>query len=131
MSSSPRPAHRLYNTETRTISFTPGFECKFDELKAEVVHKIEKELGDSHNAREYISKKYDELCEKINYLTELDSTVNGFRSDVLSIEKHISELTQRVDLIEKKAIRKECGSITSANVLNLAASMNPDLVGRS
>lgn len=121
MSSSPtRITHKIpvHSNETR-LSFTPGFESKFDELKSEVVRKIEKELGDSHNAREYISRKYDELCNKITYLTELDSTVTGFRSDVQSIEKQICDLTMRVDQIEKRAIGKECGSITSSNVVNM------------
>lgn len=92
----------------------PSVESKFDELKYEVVHKIEKELADSQNTREYISQKYDELCNKIQYLTELDATVTGFRSDVKSIEKQISELVSRVDGIEKRTITKECPSLTSS-----------------
>lgn len=55
----------------------PSLESKFDELKFEITHKIDKELTDSQNARDYISQKYDELCTKINYLTELDATVTG------------------------------------------------------
>ncbi|XP_026729958.1 uncharacterized protein LOC113495439 [Trichoplusia ni] len=92
----------------------PSVESKFDELKYEVIHKIDKELTDSHNAREYISQKYDELCSKIQYLTELDATVTGFRSDVKTIEKQIHELSSRVDDIEKRTICKECPSLTSS-----------------
>ncbi|CAG4973560.1 unnamed protein product [Colias eurytheme] len=90
----------------------PGLESKFDELKYEIVHKIDKELRDSKNAREYITQKYDELCNKIQYLTELDATVNGFRTDVKTIERQIIELSSRIDDIEKRAISKECPSIT-------------------
>jgi pimeloyl-CoA synthetase len=92
----------------------PSLESKFDELRYEIVNKIEKELTDSQNARDFISQKYDELCSKIQYLTELDATVTGFRSDVKAIEKHIAELSSRVDDIEKRAICKECISITSS-----------------
>ncbi|CAG9794692.1 unnamed protein product [Diatraea saccharalis] len=92
----------------------PSLESKFDELRYEIVNKIEKELVDSQNARDFISQKYDELCNKIQYLTELDATVTGFRSDVKSIEKHIAELTARIDDIEKRTICKECPSITSS-----------------
>ncbi|PZC77146.1 hypothetical protein B5X24_HaOG203700 [Helicoverpa armigera] len=94
----------------------PSVESKFDELKYEVIHKIDKELTDSQNARDYICQKYDELCNKIQYLTELDATVTGFRSDVKAIEKQITELSMRVDDIEKKAICRECPSITSSNM---------------
>ncbi|KAJ0170752.1 hypothetical protein K1T71_013524 [Dendrolimus kikuchii] len=94
--------------------FGPSVESKFDELKYEIVHKIDKELSDSQNARDYISQKYDELCNKIQYLTELDATVTGFRSDVKAIEKQIAELSLRVDDIEKKTIFKECPSLTSS-----------------
>ncbi|XP_022827730.1 uncharacterized protein LOC111357329 [Spodoptera litura] len=92
----------------------PSVESKFDELKYEVIHKIDKELTDSQNARDYISQKYDELCSKIQYLTELDATVTGFRSDVKAIEKQITELSLRVDDIEKKTICRECPSLTSS-----------------
>lgn len=92
----------------------PSVESKFDELKYEIVHKIEKELNDSQNAREYISQKYDELCSKIQFLTELDATVTGFRSDVKAIEKQINLLSNRVDDIEKRTICKECPSLTSS-----------------
>ncbi|CAH0721283.1 unnamed protein product, partial [Brenthis ino] len=92
----------------------PSLECKFDELKYEILNKIDKEVNDSKNARDYISQKYDELCNKIQYLSELDSTVHGFRSDVKSIEKQIIELASRVDDIEKRTIFKECPSITSS-----------------
>lgn len=94
----------------------PTIESKFDELRYEIVHKIDKELTDSQNAREYISQKYDELVNKIQYLTELDATVTGFRSDVKSIEKQICELSSRVDDIEKRQICKECPSLTSSSV---------------
>lgn len=92
----------------------PSLESKFDELRYEIVHKIEKELVDSQNARDYISQKYDELCNKIQYLTELDATVTGFRSDVKAIEKQMAELCARVDDIEKRTICKECPSLTSS-----------------
>ncbi|KAH9634939.1 hypothetical protein HF086_017238 [Spodoptera exigua] len=92
----------------------PSVESKFDELKYEVIHKIDKELTDSQNARDFISQKYDELCSKIQYLTELDATVTGFRSDVKAIEKQIIELSLRVDDIEKKTICRECPSLTSS-----------------
>ncbi|KAL0861100.1 hypothetical protein ABMA27_009601 [Loxostege sticticalis] len=92
----------------------PSLESKFDELRYDIVHKIEKELIDSQNARDYISQKYDELCNKIQYLTELDATVTGFRSDVKAIEKQIAELSARVDDIEKRTICKECPSLTSS-----------------
>ncbi|KOB69405.1 Uncharacterized protein OBRU01_12716 [Operophtera brumata] len=92
----------------------PSFESKFDELKYEVVTKIEKELTDSQNTRDYIANKYDELCSKIQFLTELDATVTGFRSDVKTIEKQIMELSSRVDGIEKRTICKECPSMTSS-----------------
>ncbi|CAK1540941.1 unnamed protein product [Leptosia nina] len=92
----------------------PGIESKFDELKYEIVHKIDNELTDSKNARDYITQKYDELCTKIQYLTELDATVNGFRSDVKAIERQIIELSARLDDIEKRAISKDCPSITSS-----------------
>ncbi|KAM3959860.1 uncharacterized protein ACR2FA_006146 [Aphomia sociella] len=92
----------------------PSLESKFDELKYEIVRKIEKELTDSKNARDYISQKYDELCNKIQYLTELDATVTGFRSDMKAIEKHICDLSSRVDSIEKRAICKDCPSMTSS-----------------
>ena len=94
--------------------FGPSVESKFDELKYEVIDKIDKELIDSQNARDYISQKYDELCSKIQYLTELDATVNGFRSDVKAIEKQLTELSSRVDDIEKRTICKEVPSITSS-----------------
>ncbi|CAG9569169.1 unnamed protein product [Danaus chrysippus] len=92
--------------------YGPSLESKFDELKFEILHKIDKEVTDSKNARDYISQKYDELCNKIQYLTELDATVSGFRSDVKAIEKQIMELASRVDSIEKKTISKECPSLT-------------------
>lgn len=92
----------------------PSLESKFDELKYEIVNKIDKELEDSQNARDYISQKYDELCNKIQYLTELDATVTGFRSDVKTIERHIMELSTRVDDIEKRTICKECPSLSSS-----------------
>uniref|UniRef100_A0A2H1VB71 SFRICE_012457 n=1 Tax=Spodoptera frugiperda TaxID=7108 RepID=A0A2H1VB71_SPOFR len=92
----------------------PSVESKFDELKYEVINKIDKELTDSQNARDYISQKYDELCNKIQYLTELDATVTGFRSDVKAIEKQITELSLRVDDIEKRTICRECPSLTSS-----------------
>lgn len=94
--------------------FGPSVESKFDELKYEIVDKIDKELSDSKNAREYISQKYDELCNKIQYLTELDATVTGFRSDVKAIERQIAELSLRIDDVEKKAIFKQCPSLTSS-----------------
>ncbi|XP_059045503.1 uncharacterized protein LOC131841241 [Achroia grisella] len=92
----------------------PSLESKLDELKYEIVHKINKELTDSKNARDYISQKYDELCRKIQYLTELDTTVTGFRSDVKAIEKQICDLSMRVDDIEKRTICKDCPSLTSS-----------------
>lgn len=92
----------------------PGVESKFEELRYEILHKIDKELTDSQNTREFISQKYDELCNKIQYLTELDATVNGFRSDVKAIEKQILDLSMRLDGIEKKALFKECSSMTSS-----------------
>ncbi|KAJ8715769.1 hypothetical protein PYW07_010251 [Mythimna separata] len=94
--------------------FGPTVESKFDELKYEVINKIDKELVDSQNARDYISQKYDELSAKIQYLTEMDATVTGFRSDVKAIEKQITELTSRVDDIEKRTICRECPSLTSS-----------------
>ncbi|XP_026754203.2 uncharacterized protein LOC113514338 [Galleria mellonella] len=99
-----------------TEAHLPGsnLESKFDELKYEIVHKIDKELIDSKNARNYISQKYDELCSKIQYLTELDATVTGFRSDMKAIEKQIYDLSARVDDIEKRTICKECPSLTSS-----------------
>ncbi|XP_045490069.1 uncharacterized protein LOC123690555 [Pieris rapae] len=92
----------------------PSLESKFDELKYEIIHKIDSELTDSKNARDYITQKYDELCNKIQYLAELDATVNGFRTDVKSIEKQILELSTRLDDVEKRAIAKDCPSITSS-----------------
>lgn len=92
----------------------PGIESKFDELKYEILDKIDKEVTDSRNAREYISQKYDELSNKIQYLTELDATVTGFRSDVKAIERQIMELASRVDDMEKRVITKECPSVTSS-----------------
>ncbi|XP_072932630.1 uncharacterized protein [Epargyreus clarus] len=92
----------------------PGLESKFDELKYEIIHKIDKEMTDSQNARQYISQKYDELCNKIQYLTELDATVTGFRSDVKAVERQVGELAARVDTIEKRTICKECPSMSSS-----------------
>ncbi|XP_046973252.1 uncharacterized protein LOC124539918 [Vanessa cardui] len=92
----------------------PGIESKFDELKCEILQKIEKEVSDSGNARLYISQKYDELSNKIQYLTELDATVTGFRSDVKAIERQIIELATRVDDMEKRIICKESPSISSS-----------------
>ncbi|VVC96027.1 unnamed protein product [Leptidea sinapis] len=92
----------------------PGLEAKFDELKFEIISKIDSELTDSKNARDYISQKYDELCTKIQYLTELDATVSGFRSDVKAIERQIIELSSRVDDIEKRTICKESPSVASS-----------------
>nr|XP_053619646.1 uncharacterized protein LOC128680477 [Plodia interpunctella] len=97
--------------------FGPSLESKFDELKYEIVHRIDKELDDSKNARSYITQKYDELCNKIQYLTEMDATVSGFRSDIKAIEKQITELTARVDDVEKRAIYKECPSISSSMLI--------------
>lgn len=94
----------------------PSLESKFDELKYEIIHKIEKEVSNSRNARDYISQKYDELCGKINFITELDATISGFRSDVKAIEKQITELGRRVDEIEKRMINcKRSTSITSSS----------------
>lgn len=98
----------------KVSSLGPCLEAKFDELKFEIVHKIEKELVDAQNARDFITHKYDELCNKIQYLTELDATVLGFRTDVKAIEKQISELSMRVDDIEKRTICQEVGSISSS-----------------
>ncbi|CAH4035323.1 uncharacterized protein LOC123711405 [Pieris brassicae] len=92
----------------------PSLESKFDELKYEIIHKIDSELTDSKNARDYITQKYDELCNKIQYLAELDATVNGFRTDVKAIEKQILELSTRLDDVEKRAIARDCPSITSS-----------------
>lgn len=92
----------------------PSLESKFDELRYEIVHKIEKELIDSQNARDYISQKYDELCSKIQYLTELDATVTGFRTDVKAIEKQMAELSARVYDVEKRTICKDSPSISSS-----------------
>ncbi|XP_013188076.2 uncharacterized protein LOC106133032 [Amyelois transitella] len=92
----------------------PSLESKFDELKYEIVHKIDKELEDSKNARTYITQKYDELCNKIQYLTEMDATVSGFRSDIKAIEKQLTELAARVDDVEKRTLNKECPSISSS-----------------
>ncbi|KAI5641005.1 hypothetical protein NE865_06660 [Phthorimaea operculella] len=91
----------------------PSLESKFDELKLEITSKIEKELTDSNNARDFICQKYDELCNKINFLSELDATVTSFRSDVRAVEKQVSQLASRVDHIEKKAIYNEHPSLTS------------------
>ena len=96
----------------------PGLEFKFDELKYEILDKIDKEMNDSKNARDYINQKYDELCNKIQFLSELDSTVSGFRSDVKAIEKHVIELSSRVDDIEKRLICNECPSVTSSFIVN-------------
>ncbi|XP_049880933.1 uncharacterized protein LOC126377253 [Pectinophora gossypiella] len=93
----------------------PSLESKFDELKYEITHKIDKELTDSQNAREYICQKYDELCSKIQYLSELDATVTGFRSDVRAVEKQVTALAGRVDHIEKRALYRDCPSLTSSN----------------
>ncbi|XP_028028079.1 uncharacterized protein LOC114241456 [Bombyx mandarina] len=101
------------NNNTSNLSNTT-IESKFDEIKIGIVNKIDKELIDSQNARLFIIQKYDELCNKINFLTELDSTFNGFRRDVKSIEQQVCELSQRVDSIEKRIICKECPSLTSA-----------------
>ncbi|XP_030029892.1 uncharacterized protein LOC115447101 [Manduca sexta] len=95
----------------------PTVESKFDELKYEIINKIDKEVTDSQNAREFISQKYDELCLKIHYLTELDATVSGFRSDVKAIEQQITELSSRMDDIEKRTIYKECPSLASSTVV--------------
>ncbi|XP_039760548.1 uncharacterized protein LOC120634181 [Pararge aegeria] len=92
----------------------PCLEAKFDELKFEILNKIDKEVGDSKNAREYISQKYNELCTKIQYLSELDATVSGFRSDVKAIERQVAELSARVDDIQKRTICKECPSLSSS-----------------
>ncbi|CAG4967337.1 unnamed protein product [Parnassius apollo] len=90
-------------------------EFKFDELKYDIVKRIDKELTDSQNAREFVSQKYDELCNKIKHLTELDATVTGFRSDVKTIEKQLTELSNRIDKIEKKMISRD-SSITASNL---------------
>ncbi|CAF4838817.1 unnamed protein product [Pieris macdunnoughi] len=111
---------KLPKLETEEISskstnlLGPSMESKFDELKYEIIHKIDSELTDSKNARDYITQKYDELCNKIQYLAELDSTVNGFRTDVKAIEKQILELSTRLDDVEKRAIARDCPSITSS-----------------
>ncbi|XP_045780698.1 uncharacterized protein LOC123877827 isoform X2 [Maniola jurtina] len=97
----------------------PCLEAKFDELKYEILSKIDKEMGDSKNTREYISQKYDELCKKIQFLGELDATVSGFRSDVKAVERHIAELSVRVDDIEKRTIIKESPSLSSSLFSNI------------
>ncbi|KPJ19332.1 hypothetical protein RR48_01966 [Papilio machaon] len=85
-----------------------GLEAKLDELKYEILQKIDKELIDSQNARDFVTQKYDELCNKIQFLTELDATVTSFRGDVKSIEKRLLELTNRIDGIEKVVISRDC-----------------------
>ncbi|VVC98807.1 unnamed protein product [Leptidea sinapis] len=92
----------------------PGLEAKFDELKFQIISKIDSELTDSMNAQDYISQKYDGLCTKVQYLTELDATVSGFRSDVKTREWQIIELSSRVDDIEKRTICKEIPSVASS-----------------
>lgn len=92
--------------------FGTKIENQFDELRTDIITKIDKELSDSSNARDYISQKYEELCAKIHSLTELDATVTGFRSDVRAIERQITELSGRVTDIEQKvAFLKESPSI--------------------
>lgn len=119
MASSPKCIHGKSKLDDEVIIkgahlLGPSVESKFDEFKYEIVHKIDKELVDSQNAREFISQKYDELCGKIQYLTEMDATVTGFRSDVKAIDKQIQKLSNRVDDIEKRTIYKECPSLTSS-----------------
>lgn len=103
-------------TKTGTNPTGPCLEAKFDELKHEILSKIDKEVGDSKNAREYISQKYDELCHKIQYLGELDATVSGFRRDVRAVERQVAALAARVDEVEKRVICKECPSLASAAI---------------
>ncbi|KAJ2941559.1 hypothetical protein O0L34_g14611 [Tuta absoluta] len=96
----------------------PSLESKFDELKMEIISKIEKELTDSNNARDFICQKYDELCNKISFLSDLDATVTSFRSDVRAVEKQVLQLATRVDHIEKSAIYQENPSLASNMNLN-------------
>lgn len=75
---------------------------KMEELREEVAEKIDKELNDSKNTRNYISMKYEELCDKIKLLTELDATVTCFRNDVRAIENQLTDLSTRITELESK-----------------------------
>lgn len=93
----------------------PSLESKFDELRYEIVNKIEKELLTSQNERDFTFQKYDELCARVNCIKELDASISEFRNDVKVIERQISELTRRVDEIDKRTIHcKPSFSITSS-----------------
>ncbi|CAH2059092.1 unnamed protein product, partial [Iphiclides podalirius] len=91
-----------------------GLESRLEDLKCEIIQRIDKELLDSQNARDFVSQKYDELCNKIQYLAELDATVTSFRSDVKTIENQLNELTSRMDRIEKKVISRDCSANASS-----------------
>lgn len=102
------------NDDPIAKEFGPSFETKFDELKNTISQKMEQEMLDSENVRNYVSQKYEDVCKKIQFLTELDATVSGFRTDVKAIEKQVLELETRLNDVEKRLICKECPSLSSS-----------------
>ncbi|KAG7297525.1 hypothetical protein JYU34_019538 [Plutella xylostella] len=93
---------------------SPAVEAKFDQLKEEITTRIDQEISDSTNAREFIGQKYIELCEKIEVLSDLDKTVSSFRSDIKAMERQLLMLQTRIDGLESKVLSKERPSVTSA-----------------
>ncbi|GBP19310.1 hypothetical protein EVAR_79910_1 [Eumeta japonica] len=97
----------------KEVVLGPDLETKFEELKSEIMNRIDKELCDSQNTRDFITQKYENLCQKIQILTEVSNVMTVFRRDFKALERQIEDLSSRVTDIEKRSF-PDIPSLSSA-----------------
>ncbi|KAF9786595.1 hypothetical protein SFRURICE_016318 [Spodoptera frugiperda] len=88
-------------------------ERKFRELRRAITTRVNKEVDDTHKAREAILNKFEKLDNKITSMIELQNTVALLRKDLRSVGYAVQQVGKKVGNIEALNYRAEMYSLHS------------------
>ncbi|XP_022830317.1 uncharacterized protein LOC111359106 [Spodoptera litura] len=90
-----------------------GLDKKFKELRRAITMRVNKEVDETHKARESILNKFEKLDTKITSMIELQNTVALLRKDLRSVGYALRQMGSKVDNIENLNSRTEMYSLQS------------------
>ncbi|KAJ8716020.1 hypothetical protein PYW08_013305 [Mythimna loreyi] len=90
-----------------------AFERKFKELSKAILTRVNKEVEETHKARESILDKFESLDAKINSMVELQKTVTELHSILQKASFTLVDLMEKVDKLEILSSRAEMLSTQS------------------
>lgn len=76
-----------------------AFEKKFRELRRAIVGRVNREVHETHRARESLLQKFAKIDAKINSMLELQDTVQTMRKDLQTAGNNLQQMVNKVDAL--------------------------------